>query len=142
VGSAAGVAEPLPLEGLTAVGILGVGVLTAGVVGVGAVVGIFGGLTIAPGTSGLTVVGVPIFVVGVPVTPGVAGVATAGGGTCATDVATRREEPPLLNAAYAAVAAPATSTATAPRMTAAERQLGARECRLSGAPAPHCKHQS
>ncbi len=47
---------------------------------------------------------------------------------------------PLLSAATAAAAAPSTSTATAPRIVAAERQLGVP--RLPGPPAPHCRHQS
>jgi hypothetical protein len=123
--------------------------------GVGAVSGIFGGLVAPVGSSGLTVVGVPgavVVAVGVvAVAPGVVGVDVRGvvgvvvGGTvaCATVVTTERGLGlPLLSAAYAAVAAPIARTAAMPRIAAAERQLGARVVRLSGVPAPHCRHQS
>lgn len=125
--------------------------------GVGAVSGIFGGLVVPVGSSGLTVVGIPgavgvgVGVGVVAVAPGVVGVGVVGvegvvvGGTvaCATVVSTERGLPlPLLSAAYAAVAAPIARSAAIPRIAAAERQLGARVVRLSGVPAPHCKHQS
>src|SRR6185312_13529387 len=77
------------------------------------------------GIAGLIVVGAPIF--GIVATVVTAGVAL---------------EEPLLSAAYAAPVAPATSTASAVRTTAPERQVGACEARLSGAPAPQFRHQS
>jgi hypothetical protein len=128
--------------------------------GVGAVSGIFGGLAAPVGSRGLTVgAGSDAFVVGVvAVTPGVVGsgvdvgvvvgvvgMAVVGVGvtTRATVVTTGRALlVPLLSAAYAALAAPITRIAATPRIAAAERQLGERVVRLSGVPAPHCRHQS
>jgi hypothetical protein len=140
---------PPPDFGVFGVLDFGVGV-TAGVVaagvGVAADRGIFGG--VAP-PDGAIVVGVPILAVAVPPVSGgcgvtgVAGVVAAGAGVCATVVvAGRALASCLLSAAYAAVAAPATRIASAVKITAAERHVGARELRLSGPPAPHCKHQS
>ncbi len=78
--------------------------------------------------------------VGVGVVAG-AGVVAAGGVTWATvAVTTAACFGSLLSAAYAAAAAPRSSTAVAPSAIAHGRQ--AWEPTLPGAPAPHCRHQS
>jgi hypothetical protein len=119
-----------------------VGVLTAGIDGVGADSGIFGGLDVPNGVAGLIVVGVPILAGGTAPDAGCTGVVAGGAAWATATVAVRGAPLPLLSAAYAAPAAPATSSTSAAMMMAAERQLGTPERRLSGAPVPHCRHQS
>jgi hypothetical protein len=107
--------------------------------GVDAVSGIFGGVV---------VLGSGLIVVGVPSAPGVTGVVgvVAGvvGGACATvtTLGASVRGPGWVSAAYAAAAAPSTSTVVTASTVVAERQPGPSPSRLPGTAAPHCRHQS
>jgi hypothetical protein len=106
--------------------------------------GIFGGLTAVVGSGG-TGVEVAGGVVGVGVVAAggtVVGAAVVGGGAWATVALTWRLVVGLVSAAYAAVAAPRTSSPVAMSRTAGTRQPEARVVRLPGAGVPHCRHHS
>src|SRR5439155_24748071 len=109
----------------------------------------FGGLIFGPGRAPAAP-GLRLSVGGLRSVPPVAGGMPAGAEgsddaadgarACASAAVPRLPEPPL-HAAYAAAAAPTMRIASAPITAAGTRQEPRWE-RLSGAPAPHSRHQS